>query len=129
MNCKKLVFLAAVAAALTGCKGEVGETRSADFVDDVKTALAEGGHIDLNNLRWTREPAGFQVKGDTIVITTAPHTDLWQRTYYHFQNDNAPVLQMKTREKFFSFIVKTDFTQSHQRFDQCGIVMYLDSEN
>jgi regulation of enolase protein 1 (concanavalin A-like superfamily) len=36
---------------------------------------------------------------------------------------------MKTHEKFFSFVVKTDFTQSHQRFDQCGIVMYLDSEN
>jgi regulation of enolase protein 1 (concanavalin A-like superfamily) len=45
------------------------------------------------------------------------------------RNDNAPVLQMKTREKYFSFAVKTDFTQSHQRFDQCGIVMYLDSEN
>ena len=29
----------------------------------------------------------------------------------------------------FSFIVKTDFTGSHHRFDQCGIVMYLDSEN
>ena len=77
----------------------------------------------------TREPGGFEVKGDTILITTAPHTDLWQRTYYHFQNDNAPVLQMKTREKFFSFVVKTDYTGSHHRFDQCGIVMYLDSEN
>ncbi len=129
MNYRNVFLVAAVAAALAGCKGEVGETQSADFVDDVKTALAEGGRIALNNLRWTREPAGFQVKDDTIVITTAPHTDLWQRTYYHFQNDNAPVLQMKTREKFFSFVVKTDFTQSHQRFDQCGIVMYLDSEN
>ena len=36
---------------------------------------------------------------------------------------------METEEKFFSFIVKTDFTESHHRFDQCGIVMYLDSEN
>ena len=58
-----------------------------------------------------------------------PHTDLWQRTYYHFRNDNAPVLQMETEEKFFSFIVKTDFSESGHRFDQCGIVMYLDSEN
>ncbi len=64
-----------------------------------------------------------------IAVTTKPHTDLWQRTYYHFRNDNAPVLQMKTNERFFSFVVKTDFSQSHQRFDQCGIVMYLDSEN
>ena len=36
---------------------------------------------------------------------------------------------METDEKFFSFIVKTDFTKSHHRFDQCGIVMYLDGEN
>ena len=25
--------------------------------------------------------------------------------------------------------MKTDFTESHHRFDQCGVVMYLDSEN
>ena len=25
---------------------------------------------------------------------------LWQRTYYHFRNDNAPVLQMRTREMY-----------------------------
>ena len=36
---------------------------------------------------------------------------------------------METEEKFFSFIVKTDFSGSHTRFDQCGIVLYLDSEN
>ena len=51
-----------------------------------------------------------------------------KRTYYHFRNDNAPVLQMETDEQYFSFTVKTDF-ESKQRFDQCGIVMYLDSEN
>ena len=100
-----------------------------DFTDSVAEALANGGQIDLSQLQWTREPAACEIKDGTIAITTAPHTDLWQRTYYHFRNDNAPVLQMQTREKFFSFVVKTDFTQSHQRFDQCGIVMYLDSDN
>ena len=69
------------------------------------------------------------MKKDRIEIITEPHTDLWQRTYYHFRNDNAPVLQMKTRDKYFSFIVKTEFEDSHHRFDQCGIVLYLDSEN
>ena len=116
-------------SALSSCNTNGNEGKSADFVDDVKVALSNNGQIDLNNLQWTREPKGFEVKDNAISITTAPQTDLWQRTYYHFRNDNAPVLQMKTREKFFSFIVKTDFTQSHHRFDQCGIVMYLDSEN
>ena len=84
--------------------------------------------FDINKLFWTREPADFSITPEKIEIITKPHTDLWQRTYYHFRNDNAPVLQMKTEEKFFSFTVKTAF-ESHHRFDQCGVVMYLDSEN
>ena len=86
-------------------------------------------NIDINKFSWTREPQSFVIKGDTIEVVTKPKTDLWQRTYYHFQNDNAPVFQMETEEKYFSFIVKTDFTGSHHRFDQCGIALYLDSEN
>jgi regulation of enolase protein 1 (concanavalin A-like superfamily) len=83
----------------------------------------------IENMKWTREPKDYNITNDHIDIITDPHTDLWQRTYYHFRNDNAPVLQMETNEQFFSFIVKTDYSDSHHRFDQCGIVMYLDSEN
>ncbi len=84
--------------------------------------------MNLNQFKWTREPASYSVTSDKIEIITKPHTDLWQRTYYHFRNDNAPVFQMETEEKYFSFTVKTEF-DSKNRFDQCGIVMYLDSEN
>lgn len=82
----------------------------------------------LNELKWTREPVSYSIKDNTVEIITKPYTDLWQRTYYHFRNDNAPVLQMKTTEKYFSFVVKTQFESKH-RFDQCGVVVYLDSEN
>ncbi|MBR2892688.1 MAG: DUF1349 domain-containing protein [Clostridia bacterium] len=84
--------------------------------------------FDVNELEWTRQPADCFISEGKIEIVTLPHTDLWQRTYYHFRNDNAPVLQMQTDEKFFSFTVKTEF-ESKRRFDQCGIVMYLDSDN
>ena len=125
-NCLLILCFSLVVAAC----GNHGQTPVNDeFCDIVTEALSNEGRIDLNRLQWTREPQAFDVNDGIIAITTAPHTDLWQRTYYHFRNDNAPVLQMKTREKFFSFAVKTDFTQSHQRFDQCGVVMYLDSEN
>ena len=67
-------------------------------------------------MKWIREPSDYKIGDDYVEITTAPHTDLWQRTYYHFRNDNAPVLQFETEEKYFSFIVKTDFSGSHQRF-------------
>ena len=85
--------------------------------------------MDFTKFAWTREPACWEIRDGRIEITTSPHTDLWQRTYYHFQNDNAPVFQMETAEPYFSFVVKTDFQDSGRRFDQCGIVMYLDSEN
>lgn len=85
--------------------------------------------MDFSKFVWTREPEQYTVSPDAIEVVTKPHTDLWQRTYYHFQNDNAPVFQMETSEKYFSFVVKTEFQESHHRFDQCGIVMYLDSEN
>ncbi|MDO4521929.1 MAG: DUF1349 domain-containing protein [Eubacteriales bacterium] len=85
--------------------------------------------MDMQRFMWTREPLDCHISEDKVEITTRSKTDLWQRTYYHFQNDNAPVLQMETEERYFSFVVKTNFAKSHHRFDQCGIVMYLDSEN
>ena len=84
---------------------------------------------DTAALTWTRQPREFTVTEDRITITTEPGTDLWQRTYYGFRNDNAPVLQMETEEEFFSFVVKTEFSSSHHRFDQCGVAVYLDSDN
>lgn len=85
--------------------------------------------FEPSRLQWTREPERCMVREDRIELTTQPGTDLWQRTYYHFRNDSAPVLQLETEERFFSFTVRTGFADAHQRFDQCGIVMYLDSEN
>lgn len=98
---------------------------------NVLILLERKADMDFNTdiLGWTREPEQYRIDKDKIEIVTMPRTDLWQRTYYHFRNDNAPVLQLETEEKYFSFIVKTDFTESHHRFDQCGVVMYLDSEN
>lgn len=84
--------------------------------------------IDASKLFWIRQPENFLIADNKIEIITLPNTDLWQRTYYGFQNDNAPVLQTATNEKYFSFVVKTEF-DSKTRFDQCGIVIYLDSEN
>ena len=65
--------------------------------------------------QWTREPDDYTLTDDKIEIITQPGIDLWQRTYYHFRNDNAPVLQIETEERFFSFIVKTDFILDDDR--------------
>ncbi len=83
---------------------------------------------DPRTMQWTRAPKVAEVTADHVMIQTDSHTDLWQRTYYHFRNDNAPCLQMESSEPYFSFTVKTVF-DSKVRFDQSGIVLYLDSDN
>lgn len=84
--------------------------------------------VNAKQMEWTRAPKQYTVTEERVEMVTEPFTDLWQRTYYHFRNDNAPVLQMSTDEKYFSFVVKTEF-DSKVRFDQSGIIMYLNSDN
>lgn len=85
--------------------------------------------IDLKKFNWIRKPKKWNVIENKLEVITEPHTDLWQRTYYHFRNDNAPCFQYVTDEKYFSFTVKTSFKEAHHRFDQCGLIIYMDSEN
>lgn len=84
--------------------------------------------VDVSLMEWIRAPKNYKISKDKIEIFTEPKTDLWQRTYYGFRNDNAPVLQLVTDEKYFSFTVKARY-EYKKRFDQCGVVVYLDSEN
>ena len=120
---KNIIFFALL-TMLSACTGKDNGKRQANVGNNQNVMI-----LNIGNFKWTRQPESCVIKGDTIEVVTKPGTDLWQRTYYLFRNDNAPVFQMETEEKFFCFVVKTDFTESHHRFDQCGIVMYLDSEN
>lgn len=79
-------------------------------------------------LFWINEPKNYTIKETELVIDTEPGTDFWQRTYYGFQNDNAPALLIKTSEQYFSFLVRTEFDSRH-RFDQCGVIVYQNSES
>ena len=121
---KKIIISLAVVALLASC-ADKENAKHQENVEQTNKVMT----LNINEFKWTREPESCTIKGDTIEVVTKPGTDLWQRTYYHFRNDNASVFQMETEEKFFSFVVKTDFTDSHHRFDQCGVVMYLDGEN
>ncbi len=137
---KKILYAVLVAAMVACTQNKTTNNMETDNVtndstDVVASVLKDSAALNLADFEWTREPESCVIKdvdstgSPTVEVVTKPHTDLWQRTYYHFQNDNAPVFQIKTKEKFFSFIVKTNFEESHHRFDQCGVVMYLDSEN
>jgi regulation of enolase protein 1 (concanavalin A-like superfamily) len=85
-------------------------------------------NFDLEKTFWINKPKKYEINNTEIIIITEPETDFWQRTYYGFRNDNAPALLIKMDERYFSFTVKTNFN-SKKQFDQCGIIIYQNSDN
>lgn len=83
--------------------------------------------IDFMKGKWINEPGKHAVTAASVSITTEPATDFWQRSYYGFRNDNAPALQIASDQNF-TFTAKVCFNYKAQ-FDQCGLVIYLDSDN
>lgn len=83
--------------------------------------------VDFTKGVWLHEPKNHEVSEKEVIIITEPCTDFWQRSYYGFRNDNAPVLQLSSSDNF-SFTTKVEFEYQTQ-FDQCGVMIYLDSEN
>lgn len=90
---KKIFIPIAVLTLLAACSNKESDKKLNDFAqNDIQMEL------NFKNFSWTRQPESCIIKDDTIEVTTKPKTDLWQRTYYHFRNDNAPVFQMETEE-------------------------------
>jgi len=83
--------------------------------------------VDFSKGKWIHKPNTYEVTSDLISITTEPATDLWQRSYYGFRNDNAPALQIESDQNF-TFKAKASFNYAN-RFDQCGLLIYLDHDN
>jgi len=84
-------------------------------------------NIDFMQWRWINKPGSHRVGHDSVDIITEPETDFWQRSYYGFRNDNAPAFLLDS-DKNFTFTTQVRFDYRKQ-FDQCGVILYIDSQN
>jgi len=84
-------------------------------------------NIDFSAAIWLNQPKLSEITDQSIKITTEPNTDLWQRSYYGFRHDNAHALLLES-EINFTFTTKVSF-EYRARFEQCGLIIYLDSDN
>ncbi|MDO6686521.1 MULTISPECIES: DUF1349 domain-containing protein [unclassified Agarivorans] len=82
---------------------------------------------EFSQAKWLNPPKQYVLDDHQLRLTTDPHTDFWQRSYYGFRNDNAPALLLSYQDNF-SVSVKVSFDYQKQ-FDQAGVIIYLDSEN
>lgn len=84
-------------------------------------------NLELTSGTWLNTPSKYTIRNDCLTLTTEPNTDFWQRSYYGFRNNNAPALLFPIRENF-TFSAKASFNYRKQ-FDQCGLIIYIDSDN
>jgi regulation of enolase protein 1 (concanavalin A-like superfamily) len=82
---------------------------------------------DLTTAQWRNEPARYSLQPEQLRLTTEPETDLWQRSFYGFRVDNAPALLWERSENL-TLSVRATFNY-RQRFDQCGLLVYLDADH
>jgi regulation of enolase protein 1 (concanavalin A-like superfamily) len=83
--------------------------------------------LNFASANWLHQPQSFEIGHDAVKIVTEPGTDFWQRSYYGFRNDNAPALLLES-DLNFTFTARATFTY-RTLFDQCGLIIYLDSDN
>ena len=83
--------------------------------------------LNLKDFNWINQPLVYELNEQELSIQTKAETDFWQRTYYGFQVSNAPAFLNEIKDDF-SFTVKANFNYINQ-FDQCGILLYQDSDN
>lgn len=83
--------------------------------------------VDFTKGKWVFEPQKYRISLDIVEITTEPDTDLWQRSFYGFRHNNAPGLLLESDDNF-TFTARVSFDYKTQ-YDQCGVLIYLDSEN
>ncbi len=76
---------------------------------------------------WINKPHSYSIDDNIVKIVTSSKTDFWQRSFYGFQNDNAPALLFETNINF-TFSCKVEFDYK-ELFDQAGVIIYFDSEN
>lgn len=84
--------------------------------------------FETRKYQWLNEPKNHVLTPTKLIIETEENTDLWQKTYYGFENDNAPALLYTVEEQEFTAVITTEFN-TKTRFDQCGILVYQDSQN
>lgn len=83
--------------------------------------------LDLSAASWINPPRRFEISPATLRITTDPRTDFWQRSFYGFRNDNGHALLLESDQNF-TLTAQASF-EYRGRFDQCGLMVYLDSDN
>lgn len=70
---------------------------------------------------------GVEVGEGGVRITTSPHTDLWQRTFYGFRVSNAPAALIEVTQNV-TLSVRVRF-RYRRRYDQAGILIWVDELN
>ena len=84
--------------------------------------------LNYKDFTLLNAPKEYSITEKEMILVTEPGSDFWQRTYYGFRNDNAHGILTNITEQYYTFTVRAEFEYKTQ-YDQCGVLIYQDSEN
>lgn len=82
----------------------------------------------FGNYSWLNPPDIYHISDNELSLTTQPNTDFWQRTHYGFQNDNGHLFAFLTAQLTFTYALQARYAPQG-KYDQAGIMVYIDAEN
>ena len=78
-------------------------------------------------MQWYNEPPVWNVKDDTITVTSASKTDFWRQTHYGFIRDNGHFFHQQIQGDFIADVKISG--EYRDLYDQAGIMARLDELN
>ena len=79
--------------------------------------------INMEQCFWLNQPRYFILQQSKLILATEPFTNLWNQTYYHSSDHNAPILYYQP-DQDGTVTVRCDFKYKQQG-DQCGVAVYI----
>lgn len=81
----------------------------------------------LEKMNWFKEPAKWNIEGNTLTMSVTPQSDYWRISHYGFTVDDAPFYWAEYGGEFEAKVkISGDYKV---RFDQAGLMLRIDHEN
>lgn len=90
-------------------------------------AVQQTSAQSLEKMQWYNEPAKWEIRDNSLIMTVTPQSDYWRISHYGFTVDDAPFYYTTYGGEFEAKVKLTGAYKA--RFDQMGLMVRTDAEN
>ncbi|WP_374163191.1 DUF1349 domain-containing protein [Arcticibacter sp. MXS-1] len=97
------------------------------FAFSILLGLQKVSAQSLDKMQWYNEPAKWEIRNNSLIMTVTPKSDYWRISHYGFTVDDAPFYYGTYGGEFEAKVKLTGAYKA--RFDQMGLMIRTDHKN